>query len=292
MKKQNEMLEGGFELLSYGIKDSSTYTKIKLKDKKGNQLKVLTFDNDPVTGKPYLSGNIISPRRGNSFLTSKDISHGTYAGVFTLNLNGHEKSDMTESYTYWDDGSQPFMSKRGYYLDQHAYARLERSFKDFQGNTWFTGSSFIKRPKWGSIAWSVVTAPLLIPPIVILAGGTSKTKVKDAVLLKQTPKGALTFETAVAANNSKFFTTRYPMYMKDTRGYYIVTNADTKTNYMIIDDTKDIFIYNVDKKKTVRTIPHKDGNIRTYVFPAKEGHVMVSEYNRKEKYTRYSIESL
>jgi hypothetical protein len=28
------------------------------------------------------------------------------------------------------------------------------------------------------------------------------------------------------------------------------------------------------------------------VFPAKEGHVLVSEYNKKEKYTRYSIEAL
>jgi hypothetical protein len=28
------------------------------------------------------------------------------------------------------------------------------------------------------------------------------------------------------------------------------------------------------------------------IFPAKEGHIMVAEYNRKEKYTRVSIEAL
>jgi hypothetical protein len=42
----------------------------------------------------------------------------------------------------------------------------------------------------------------------------------------------------------------------------------------------------------MRTIQHKDGSIKTSVYPAKEGHIMVSEYNRKGKYTRFSIEAL
>jgi hypothetical protein len=199
---------------------------------------------------------------------------------------------MNEVYTYWEDGSQSFVNKKGYLAQQHAYARLERSFKDYEGNTYFTGSSFVKRPKWGSITASVITLPLLIPPMFILAGGTSKARVEDAVLLKQNTKGSLTFDNSIQGNTGKFFTAAYPLYTKDPRSYYTVANSDTKTNYLILDDTKDIFIYNVNQKKVVRTIAHKDGNIRTYVFPAKEGHVMVSEYNKKEKYTRYSIEAL
>jgi hypothetical protein len=35
----------------------------------------------------------------------------------------------------------------------------------------------------------------------------------------------------------------------------------------------------------------KDGNLKINVYPAKEGHIMVSEYNRKEKTTRFSIEA-
>jgi len=42
----------------------------------------------------------------------------------------------------------------------------------------------------------------------------------------------------------------------------------------------------------VRTIPHKNGSVKINVFPAKEGHMMVAEYDRKEKYTRFSIEAL
>lgn len=69
-------------------------------------------------------------------------------------------------------------------------------------------------------------------------------------------------------------------------------NTDKKCHYVIIDDKKDIFVYNVNQKKVVRTIPHKDGNASINVYPAKEGHIMVSEYNQKERSTRYSIEAL
>ena len=71
-----------------------------------------------------------------------------------------------------------------------------------------------------------------------------------------------------------------------------MVNPDTKTNYMIIDDEENIYIYNVSSRKVMRTIQHKDGNVKINVYPAKEGHIMVSEYNRKEKYTRFSIEVL
>ena len=56
IKVKDEMREGGYELLSYNAVDSTVYPKFIVKDKKGNSLKVMTFDNDPVTGKPYLSG--------------------------------------------------------------------------------------------------------------------------------------------------------------------------------------------------------------------------------------------
>ena len=85
---------------------------------------------------------------------------------------------------------------------------------------------------------------------------------------------------------------KIPMSYYDNRSFYNVFNANTKTDYLIVDDVKDIIIYNVNQKKVVRTIPHKEGNVSTFVYPAKEGHVMVSEYNRKERYTRFSIEAL
>jgi hypothetical protein len=293
LKKKEKMLEGGYELLGYDTKDSTTFLKYVLKDKRGNSLKVLGFDNDPSTGKLYITGNIISQRKGNYYASGKQLARGPYSGVFTINLNGHKKADIKEVYSYWSDGSQPTISKRGLYTENRAYARWEQSFKDYQGNTYFAGSSFIKRARWGSIISSVITAPLIFPPLFILgSNGTQKCKIKDAFLLKQSIKGELVLENSIKGNNSKFYPAYIPTYMYNGRSFYSVTNSDTKTNYLILDDVKDIVIYNVNQQKILRTIHHKDGNIRTSIFPANEGHVMVSEYNKKEKSTRLSIETL
>ena len=51
-------------------------------------------------------------------------------------------------------------------------------------------------------------------------------------------------------------------------------------------------IINPKRENQFLTIPHKDGNVKINVFPAKEGHMMVAEYNKKEKFTRFSIEAL
>jgi hypothetical protein len=80
--------------------------------------------------------------------------------------------------------------------------------------------------------------------------------------------------------------------MYDVRSFYTVTNPDTKTDYLVVDDLKNISIYNVNQKKIARTIPHSEGHSVVALFPAKEGHVMVSEYDSKKKQTRLSIEAL
>lgn len=67
--------------------------------------------------------------------------------------------------------------------------------------------------------------------------------------------------------------------------------TDTKSDYLI-NSEKNIDVYNVSQNKMARSIPHMDGNTTINLFPAKEGYVMVSEYNKKEKTTRLSIEAL
>jgi hypothetical protein len=128
--------EGEYNMLAYRTTDSTVLPKYALKDKRGNALKVLAFDNDPVTGKPYVSGNIIQ----SDVLTydnAKEMGKGAYAGVFTINFNGTKKSDVTESYSYWNDGSQTSFSKSGQIPDVKSYARQTISFKDYSGNTYF-----------------------------------------------------------------------------------------------------------------------------------------------------------
>lgn len=292
MKQKNKMLEGGYELLGFNIKDTAVYPKYILKDKQGNSLKVITFANDPVTGKPYLSGTIIDSRKGNAFMTGRQLAKGTYDGVFTISLESHKKGGIIENFSYWTDGSQSSISKRGLLMEDGTYGRYDLSFKDYQGNTYFIGSGVHKKIKWGAIASSVLTAPFILPPMIILMFGTQKCKVQDAVLLKQAPKGALALESTIPTNKTHYVPAMMLLDAYDTRLFYNVTNADRKQDYVVMGDAKNFVIYNVTQKKVQRTIPHKDGNILTTIFPAKEGHVMVSEYNKKEKYTRVSIEAL
>ncbi len=293
-KKTDKMLEGGYSIAAYGIDDNKNYLGFELKDRDGNSLKVLDFGNDRNTGKPYVSGNIISKSRGNAFSTGKQITKGTYSGVFTINFNGHAKADVKEMFSYWSDGSQmPAISRSGRYSENSAWSKFASSIRDFQGNTYFIGSSLIKKPKWGAIGTSVIFSPLIVvSPMILMMAGTQKCKILDAMVLKQDSKGTLSFESTIDGSSHSFVPARAALIDYDFRKFYQVSNSNTKTNYVIIDDVKDIVIYNINQKKIARTVPHKDGQVRTNIFPAKEGYVMVSEYNKKEKYTRLSIEAL
>jgi hypothetical protein len=285
--------EGDFEITGYNVTDSVAETHFALKDEKGNQLKVITFENDPATGKPYAAGCIIDPKKAGKYVSGRAVSKGPYLGVFSININGSKPKEVDKTFTYWSDGMLEGVSKRGKFDETHSYGNFITAFRDFNGNTYFAGPEMIKRIKWGTIASTIFFAPyIIVSPFIIGFGGTTKYKLTDALLVKQNGKGALMVENTLPAAHSRFFRPKEPVPYLNTQSFYTVINTDTKDNYMILDDQKDITIYNVNKKKIVRTIPHKDGRIKTDVYPAKEGHIMVSEYNKKEKYTKVSIEAL
>jgi len=291
MTKKPLTNEGGYQLLGYGISDSTAFPSYDLKDKQGNDLKVLSFDYDPTTRKPFLSGYIIDPEKGVDYYKLKYLAKGTYSGVFTINVNGPKKGDINEVFSYWADGSQSFITPKSRLQENRTYLRCTSSFKDFEGNTWYAGSSFVKKTRVGGIIVSVVLAPLLYPTFMNAAAGYTKVRTEAPIFLKQTAKGAISLNNTVAAD-SKRFTLGKITPSTDPRSFYFQTSPETKTVYTIIDDEKNIYIYNVTQKKVTRTIPHKDGNMLTYIYPAKEGHITVSEYNKKERYTRVSIEAL
>lgn len=105
-------------------------------------------------------------------------------------------------------------------------------------------------------------------------------------------RGALKVDNRITCDEGKLFGPAGDLNQFDHKDYYKVLNQDTKTNFIIIDDMSNIYIYNFNNRKVMRTISHKDGNTVIHVYPAKEGHILVSEYNKKEKQTRFSIESL
>ncbi len=290
-RRNGDMNLGGYEVLGFHIADSAAPFKHALKDKQGNSLTINSFSNDPVTGNLFISGCVIDPRKGNDYATPKAFARGAFAGVYSLNINGPKKSDISEVYSYWNDGSQSLFSKKGQNLNSRTYCWYEGGIKDYQGNTYFFGTSFVKKAKVGSIVASVVTAPTVIIPLYISMFGYNKVRIDNTVLLKQSSKGVLSNESAIRGDEGGFYLNKLG-WMFDTRKYMTASNPETKNTYLIISDKKNFFIYSLTAKKVIRTVPRKEGNIFTYIFPAKEGHIMVSEYNRRERSTTVSIESL
>jgi hypothetical protein len=284
------------EINGYSVKDNSETLKYILKDSKtGNRLKVINFNYDPVTKMPYITGMIVSSSNTVNYSpTAKQLNKGFYKGVFTINLTGSTKKSLVEKFSYWSDESkEPMINAKGKFADTKCYFDGTQAFKDFSGNTYFIGTGVRKKPKIGSMISTLVTLPFILPPIIIAGGGYNKYSAQDAMIIKQNAKGALSLENTIEGEKIKIIMKgSSSVSAVDRKSYSHVTNEDAKTNFIIMKDNSKITIYNVNKKKIVRTVPYKDGNVITNIFPAKEGHILVSEYNKKEKYTRVSIESL
>jgi hypothetical protein len=292
IKVKDEMLQGGYQVLSYNVSDSAVYPKFLLKDRKGNSLKVLAFDNDPVSGRPYVAGMIIDPQHGNHFTTAREIVKGPYCGFFNISLEGHTKKDIKAQFSYWNDGSQQIMDKHGYYPQPREYANVERAFRDYEGNTIFAACGLVKKARVGALIGSFLTAWTVFVPIMLLSPGTNKYCVRDVLLVKQDAAGKLSLATTVNAPTNGYAWGGYAVSQYDPNTYFALNNSATKTQYLVIDNMKNIDIYNVNQKKIARTIPRIDGKNIVTVLPAKEGSVAVTEYNTKDRSTRMSIEPL
>jgi hypothetical protein len=260
--------QGGYKLYVYSAKDLSAENNFDLRDASGDWLTVLSFDNDPATGDAFIAGCIINPKRQLQFATADDYSFSPYLGLFTLDLGGPAK-EMHANCSYWSDKTFPGISEDGWFAEKGFYVKYATAFRDYNGNTLFAGTAIMEKQS-----------------------GADKFKLADGVFVRQESSGKLVLDNNIPCDETKYFSPTGILYTLDKKDFYGVVNPDTKTNYMIIDDEENIYIYNVTGKKVMRTIQHKDGNVKVNVYPAKEGHVMVSEYNRKEKYTRFSIEVL
>lgn len=266
MKNDTRVPEGGFKLYVYSPKDLYAENNFDLRDGNDNWLKVLTFDNDPATGDPFIAGCIINPGRERQFITADDYTNRPYLGLFTLDLGGPGR-DMHANCSYWSNENMPGISGDGLFTGKFFYVKYATAFRDFKGNTFFAGTA-------------------------VALSGSSSYKLSDGVVVRQEPSGSIALDNTIRCDETRDFGPAGILYNLDKKDFYKVVNPDTKSNYIIIDDEDNIYIYNVNSKKVMRTIQHKDGSVKINVYPAKEGHIMVSEYNRKERYTRFSIEAI
>jgi hypothetical protein len=254
---------GGYTLISYDTDRKIGIFKYPLADNKNNPLQVMAFANDPVSGKPFLAGYILNPEPTKSYGSVKGISEFFYKGIFNISLNGHQKSSVKQSFTYWDNNAIQQVAANGFLSASQGYIIPNFCFRDFNGNTYFAGSNLMTKYRY---------------------------LVKDAVLIKQDGNGTLAAVNTINTGRSVPIRGNVPLYWERPHSFYTVVSPESRATYLIIDDTEKAVIYNVDQQKMVRAVVHKDGDTRTYIYPAKEGHIIVGEYNSKKKLTKLSIE--
>ncbi|MBW8687973.1 DUF6770 family protein [Chitinophaga rhizophila] len=293
-KKDQKLLEGGYWLTGYNVENNTAFAKYDLRDKNGHSFSVRAFGNDPVTGRPYLAGMILHNRKGNANMTVKQLAHGPYIGAFTAQIKHSGTSDIESVISDWSTRSQSEFSSKGRYQPTKSFILFQPAFKDYDGNAYFAGTSFKRKPRWGAIGATVITSPLIIPPLwILMLAGTQKIQTREALLFKQDKKGNLSYVNAIPSAHSGYLTGKMSLFQHmSLPEYYMVMNSDTKSNYLVVSDRKNVNIYSINQQKVIRTIPRKDGSVTTTIYTAKEGHVMVSEYNQKERTRKFSIESL
>ena len=285
---------GNYSFTSIDANTGSVGKTKQLQDKVGNQLRVQTFEPDPATGNLYITGSIINNRRNNIDPRIKTFSKAINKGVFTIDMDPAAKNGLKEKYVYWSDGSlQPQISKTGYTKSNKSYNVFTTAYRDYEGNTYFVSNALRKKVRVGGIVTSVVFAPTLVVPIMQASVGYNIFTYKNTNVFKLTPNGALAQDDEIAmARTGKIVGAADLGYLSTYRTNYYLTNDESKSTYIVASDAKTTQIYDTKKHKVIRTVPHSKDGVSMLIGPAKEGHIMVIERNRKEKYTRMSIERL
>jgi hypothetical protein len=286
-----------FTLKIMGTENGSVSQEIPLQDKLGNNLSVLDIGNDPVTNKPYIAGMILNASAAIRYETYNGyMQKGPFKGVYSVSVTGAGKNDVKKNFSYWKNGElKGHITSSGRLSRNKSMPLFNVATRDANGNFYFSGVSMVRKPKWGNITGAVVTAPTFVVPLFFLAAGTRKVRMEDAVVLKQDVNGKVAVNNTIDLAKSKFVVGKAVVGQKIspyfTKGYSLKGN-DGQTNFLILDNPKEITIYNLTTQKVGRTINHKSDGILTHIGPAKDGHIMVYEYNKKEKSTRLSIEAL
>ena len=285
---------GDFSFTSIDEKSGSVGKMKQLQDKEGNQLRVHTFEPDPTTGNLYITGSILNNKRNKINTTIKSFSKAMNKGVFTIDMDPAAKNGLKEKYVYWSDGSlQPDINTVGYTKSNKSYNVFGTAYRDYAGNTYFVSNALRKKPRIGGIASSVILSWTLVVPLFQASLGYNIYTYNNTNIFKLSPSGKLTQDSEIEMKRTHKGAGKAEIgYLSALRTNYYLTNDESKSTYIVASDAKTTQIYDSEKHKVIRTVPHNKDGVTMLIGPAKEGHIMVIEKNKKEKYTRLSIERL
>lgn len=291
-QKAISAVHGGYEAFCMDVQNGEILKTLELKDKQDRQFEVLHFANNPKDNQPIISGTIINKKAETTSDADKKIAHTkkpTRVGVFSLKFQ--DTSISLHSNTWDKDSKSSFVKSDGLLPTTNTYLDMTHSFSDVNGNVYYVGSGIKKKTRWVNVGISIATAPTLLIPYALLGTGIFKYKYSQLLILKENPNGKLSYYGTMNYDNSIFYPGQTPTYrLSDyARKNYFNVNQN---KYLVLNDVKNVYIYNIDNKNVVKTIPHKRGSNISNVYRAKDGFIMISEYNANEKSTKLSIESL
>lgn len=185
-------------------------------------------------------------------ILDKDKIDGEDVGVFSINV---KDTVLSKYFSNWYGGEFNLIDNKQKNIDTE-YTQIRYSFTDKNGDNFFTG-----------------------------LGRSKRSKQFEEVILKQNKKGNLYYYSSLKDNDSKekFFPLDYQL-----KTYFTVSDS----KYLVIRSKKHIYIYDIEEKRFRKTMPLKEGKSNLEIFKAKEGHIMLSEYNSEDGTTMLSIETL
>ncbi|MBW8685112.1 DUF6770 family protein [Chitinophaga rhizophila] len=293
--KADDEFQTGYTLFGYSGTTNSPTLKLPLRDKKKNAMDILGFGNDPATGRLFISGVVgKSPNWSNNMNRTYDISRGAYKGVYKIDISSAQKGGVNTVYNYWADSAKKTISTEGLFKRANAHIVPRPSFRDYSGNTYFLGSQLAAKKRKVGIIAAMITLPLISPPGILFAtGALGYSKINGAMLIQMDTTGNLSYLDRLPMIPSRKTVSPWSNFKDmDNCSFYSLNNPETRVPYLIIKTEKDIVIYNVQDKKVVRKIAKKLGNVTTSIYPAKDGHIIISEYDEKKQSTKLSIEAV
>lgn len=281
------------ELLTYNITDGELLKPIKLRDPKQNTLNILAFRTNPETGRLNILGQVINPDTKYYPYTYKSYKKKPFIGIFSMDFQGMDKQEIKTKYSFFnvDDKGEIFDEKfRLASTDTKNYLVFNEAFLDSKGNAYFGANRIQQKTRVGTVVSSVVTLPIFVVPIFLgsLVGYTKFRQVEGQVLMQKSD-GSTSLQSDLPSDYSTSYNFRIP-YVPEKDFKYV--KGLSGEDYFLFTDAKQLSVYNVAKQKVMRTISLKDGKESLKIFPAKQGYLMIQQYNSKEKSTQLSIEAL
>jgi hypothetical protein len=237
----------------------------------------------------YYSGFISPYNQYGLNMRYKNLKKGYQKGVVVVKAWGTDSKSMKLNEVKWDEGQVACISKYAANPDNKKESYLfTNSVTTRDGTTYLYAEDIMRKARVGKIVTSVIVAPLIIFTPILATTGYNKYYNANATVFRMSPTKQIIKLVGIEQKPFGNNVGGAVVIPQPTRSIVDEAGMDA---YFISGDQENKIITNLNTKK-VKYIPVSSGNISATVFPAKEGHYMLVEMNKKTKSTKLAIVAL